>query len=76
VGAAAGAGVNVRDIGTIFPQATQGHLTPKDVGLLAARAGVNTVVLTHLTFRESGNYAELAAEVRQYFGGRVPSPTT
>jgi ribonuclease BN (tRNA processing enzyme) len=38
---------------------------------MAAGAGVKTVVLTHLTFRPSGDYAPWAAEVRKHFSGRM-----
>jgi ribonuclease BN (tRNA processing enzyme) len=60
-----------RERTSIVRQATQGHLTREDVGTMAARAGVKTVVLTHLTFRASGDYASWAAEVRKRFSGRV-----
>jgi len=56
----------------ITTQATRGHLSPEDVGKMAARAGVNTVVLTHLTFTPNEtDYAAWAAEVRKHFSGRV-----
>ena len=56
----------------ITMQATQGHLSPEDVGKLAARASVKTVVLTHLTFTpDEADYAAWASEVRKHFSGRV-----
>jgi ribonuclease BN (tRNA processing enzyme) len=56
----------------ITAQATQGHLSPENVGKMAARAGVKTVVLTHLTFTPNETeYAAWADEVRKHFSGRV-----
>jgi ribonuclease BN (tRNA processing enzyme) len=56
----------------ITTQATQGHLSPENVGKMAARAGAKTVVLTHLTFTPNEtDYAAWADEVRKYFSGRV-----
>jgi len=56
----------------ITTQATRGHLSPEDVGKMAARAGVKTVVLTHLTFTpDEADYAVWADEVRKHFSGRV-----
>jgi len=56
----------------ITTQATRGHLTPEDVGKMAARAGVKTVVLTHLTFTPNEtDYDAWADEVRKHFSGRV-----
>lgn len=52
-------------------QATQGHMTPEMVGRMAARANVQTVVLTHLTHRSDGDYSRRANEVRQHFTGKV-----
>lgn len=52
-------------------QATQGHMTPKMVGRMAARANAKTVVLTHLTYRSDGDYSRRANEVRQRFTGEV-----
>ena len=52
-------------------QATQGHMTPEIIGKTAARAGVKTVVLSHLTYKPDGNYSAVAEEVRQYFSGQV-----
>ena len=52
-------------------QATQGHMTPEIIGKTAARAGVKTVVLSHLTYRPDDNYSAIADEVRQYFSGQV-----
>ena len=49
------------------------HLTPEDIADLANRAGVKTVVLTHLTPSESPDvaYPRWAAEVQKRFTGRV-----
>jgi ribonuclease BN (tRNA processing enzyme) len=56
----------------IMEQAAKGHLSPQDVGELAARAGVKTIVLTHLTPLPSGDdYSAWAEEVRKHFSGEV-----
>jgi ribonuclease BN (tRNA processing enzyme) len=58
----------------IMQQAARGHLSAQDVGQLANRARVKTVVLTHLTFRPSPNienYQPWADEVKKYFSGQV-----
>jgi ribonuclease BN (tRNA processing enzyme) len=48
------------------------HLTPQQIGTMAARAGVKTVVLSHLTRRPgSDDYTPWADEVRKYFSGEV-----
>jgi len=43
------------------------HLTPEEVGKMAARAGVKAVVLTHL----NDDYVPLAEEVKKHFSGQV-----
>jgi len=61
-----------RERAGIMTQAARGHLSPEDVGRMAARAGVKTVVLTHLTFTPNeADYAAWADEVRKRFSGRV-----
>jgi ribonuclease BN (tRNA processing enzyme) len=55
----------------IKQQMAAGHLSTEDVGKLAARAGVKTVVLTHLTFKDNDDYASWAAEVQRHFFGPV-----
>ncbi len=49
------------------------HLTPAEVGKMAAKAGVKTVVLTHIP--NSGDpkdeYRRYADEVKKYFAGTV-----
>jgi ribonuclease BN (tRNA processing enzyme) len=52
---------------------TEDHMTPEDVGRLAAKAGVKTVILTHLvpTVDDRDDYGRYAAKVNQYFTGRV-----
>lgn len=56
----------------IMVQAASGHLSPQDVGKLAAAAHVKTVVLTHLTSLPQGDdYTPWADEVRQNFHGQV-----
>jgi ribonuclease BN (tRNA processing enzyme) len=48
------------------------HLTPADIGKMATRAGVKTVVLSHLTPRpDSDDYTAWAAEVKKHFAGPV-----
>ncbi len=49
------------------------HLTPEDVGKMAARAGVKTVVLTHLpaTDDPKDEYQRFAEQVKKYFSGQV-----
>jgi ribonuclease BN (tRNA processing enzyme) len=48
------------------------HLTPQQIGTMAARAGVKTVVLSHLTPRPgSDDYTPWADEVRKHFPGQV-----
>jgi ribonuclease BN (tRNA processing enzyme) len=48
------------------------HLTPQQIGTMAARAGVKTVILSHLTPRAgSDDYTPWADEVRKYFSGQV-----
>jgi ribonuclease BN (tRNA processing enzyme) len=58
----------------IMAQATQRHLSPDAVGMMAARANVKTVVLTHLMYRpppNTDNYTPWADEVKKYFSGQV-----
>jgi ribonuclease BN (tRNA processing enzyme) len=54
-------------------QATQGHMTLQDIGTMATRAKVKTVVLSHLSARADGSddYTPWAAEVKKYFSGQV-----
>jgi phosphoribosyl 1,2-cyclic phosphodiesterase len=54
-------------------QATQGHMTLQDIGTMATRAKVKTVVLSHLSARAGGSddYTPWAAEVKKYFSGEV-----
>lgn len=52
-------------------QSNQGHMTPEMLGNLATRANVKTVVLSHLTFRADGDYAQRAEDVKKYFSGQV-----
>ncbi|AOZ08594.1 MBL fold metallo-hydrolase [Cupriavidus malaysiensis] len=49
------------------------HLTPDEVGKMAARAKVRTVILTHLlpTVDEHDDYERYAAEVKKSFSGQV-----
>jgi ribonuclease BN (tRNA processing enzyme) len=52
-------------------QMTQGHMTLNEIGELAARANVKTVVLSHLTHKRDGDYTSWAEEVKKYFSGQV-----
>ena len=52
-------------------QMTQGHLSTADVGEMATRAGVKTVILTHLTFKADDDYAAWVADVKKHFSGEV-----
>lgn len=49
------------------------HLTPDEVGKMAARAHVKTVVLTHLlpTVNEHDDYQRYVPEVKKFFSGQV-----
>jgi ribonuclease BN (tRNA processing enzyme) len=52
-------------------QMAQGHLTTADVGNLAARAHVKTVVLTHVTSKPDDDYTSWVSDVKKYFSGQV-----
>lgn len=52
-------------------QMTQGHLSTADVGEMATRAGVKSVILTHLTFKTDDDYSEWVADVKKHFSGEV-----
>ncbi|WP_043356493.1 MBL fold metallo-hydrolase [Cupriavidus basilensis] len=49
------------------------HLTPDEVGRMAARAHVRTVVLSHLlpTVNEHDDYLRYVTEVKKFFSGQV-----
>jgi ribonuclease BN (tRNA processing enzyme) len=48
------------------------HLTPQQIGTMATRAGVKTVILSHLTPRPgTDDYTPWADEVRKHFSGKV-----
>ena len=49
------------------------HLSPQQVGEMAARAGVKMVVLTHLprTTDPNDEYAHLVEGVKKHFSGQV-----
>ena len=55
----------------ITRQMTQGHMSLDEIGELAARADVKTVVLSHLTHKRDGDYSSWAEEVKKYFSGQV-----
>jgi ribonuclease BN (tRNA processing enzyme) len=50
-------------------QMAEGHLSTDDVGKMATRAGVKTVVLTHLTWKADDDYSTWADEVKKHFSG-------
>jgi ribonuclease BN (tRNA processing enzyme) len=52
-------------------QMAEGHLSTDDVGKMATRAGVKTVVLTHLTWKADDDYSTWADEVQKHFAGPV-----
>jgi ribonuclease BN (tRNA processing enzyme) len=52
-------------------QMAEGHLSTDDVGKMATRAGVKTVVLTHLTWKADDDYSTWADEVNKHFFGPV-----
>jgi ribonuclease BN (tRNA processing enzyme) len=48
------------------------HITPEQIGKMATRANVKTVILSHLTQRpDSDDYTAWADEVRKHFSGQV-----
>ena len=52
-------------------QMAEGHLSTEDVGKIAARAAVKTVVLSHLTWKADHDYSTWADEVKKNFSGPV-----
>jgi ribonuclease BN (tRNA processing enzyme) len=52
-------------------QMAEGHLSMEDVGKIAARAAVKTVVLSHLTWKADDDYSTWADEVKKNFSGPV-----
>ena len=55
----------------IMQQATQGHMSLDDIGTMARRADVKTLVLSHLTHKPDGDYRLWAEQVRKHFSGQV-----
>jgi ribonuclease BN (tRNA processing enzyme) len=49
------------------------HLTPQEVGTMAARAGVKTVILTHIgaTMDPNDTFVRYIDDVHKYFTGNV-----
>jgi len=49
------------------------HVSPKDVAELAAKAGIKTIVMTHLgpSVRSDDDYQRFADEARKHFSGTV-----
>src|SRR5262249_60517914 len=52
-------------------QMTRGHLSTAEVGEMATRAGVKTVILTHLTFKTDDDYTVWVTDVKKHFSGQV-----
>jgi ribonuclease BN (tRNA processing enzyme) len=52
-------------------QMAEGHLSTDDVGRMATRASVKTVVLTHLTWKADDDYSTWVDEVKKHFFGPV-----
>ena len=46
-------------------------MTLDEIGKMATRANVKTVVLSHLTQRVDGDYTPWAEEVKKHFSGQV-----
>jgi ribonuclease BN (tRNA processing enzyme) len=55
-------------------QMAEGHLSPEDVGKLAAGAGVKSVVLSHLTWKADDDYSSWADEVKKSYSGQWRLP--
>jgi ribonuclease BN (tRNA processing enzyme) len=56
----------------IMRQASQGHMNLDDIGKMATRANVKTVVLSHLGSRVgTDDYTPWAEEVKKHFSGQV-----
>jgi ribonuclease BN (tRNA processing enzyme) len=49
------------------------HVTPEAVGKMAAKAGVKTVVMTHLgpTIDPEDNYQRYVDEAKKFFSGPI-----
>ncbi len=48
------------------------HLTPEQIGVMATKAGVKTVVMSHLTPRpDSDDYTAWGEQVKKHFSGQV-----
>jgi ribonuclease BN (tRNA processing enzyme) len=49
------------------------HVSPKDIGEMATKAGVKTVVMTHIgpSVRPNDDYQRFADEAKRYFSGQV-----
>ena len=55
----------------IKQQMSEGHLSTDDVGQIAQRAGVKTVILSHLTWKADDDYSTWADEVKKHYSGPV-----
>lgn len=49
------------------------HVSPKDIGEMATKAGVKTIVMTHLgpSVRPNDDYQRYADEAKKYFSGQI-----
>ena len=55
----------------IKQQMSEGHLSTDDVGQIAQRADVKTVILSHLTWKADDDYSTWVEEVKKHFSGSV-----
>jgi ribonuclease BN (tRNA processing enzyme) len=55
----------------IKQQMSEGHLSTDDVGQIARRADVKTVILSHLTWKADDDYSTWVEEVKKHFSGSV-----
>jgi ribonuclease BN (tRNA processing enzyme) len=61
-----------RERGEYIRHMEEEHLTTQQIGAMASRAGVKTVILSHLTLRPgTDDYTAWAEEVRKHFSGQV-----
>lgn len=59
------------DTAPLMVHMTHQHLTPQEVGLMATRAGVRKVILTHYVVGPGFDVDSLVDQVKQHFAGEV-----
>lgn len=66
-------GMTTEQQAAFIKHVTEEHLSPEDVGKMAAQAGVKKVILTHLpaTVNEDDDYTRFIPEVKKFFSGDV-----